>query len=212
MKLGQSARLWMAMAAVVSALLLAALPVAADNWGANGYASGGPGPGDVACDTTQESECIADNGTHYVYFSNVETPQYNATVDRMENVYEPIAGISMIELSSYTSSVDVGVYDGYLGVNEYAGWTQCAAPPGPGMTYGGSGRHRWCKPQHILYNLSRTGYFSTGERRRMIACHEMGHTLGLQHTTADASCMETDANTSETIRQNHEVLHLENLY
>ena len=141
--------------------------------------------------------------------SAAESNQYNATINRMEEVYEPIVGIVMYEMSSQQSWTDVMVMDGYYGTSEYAGWTQCT----DGAAYGGSGRYRWCQPQLIMYNLSRTGYFfNGGSRRRMIACHELGHTLGLQHTSATASCMEKDANTSETIRQNHEVPHLEDLY
>lgn len=198
----------MAATAVGSALMLAAAPVAADNWGANGYAEGFADPGEVACDVTPDSECIANDQYHYVYFFDVESNQYNATINRMANVYNPITGLSVHEVSAPHSYTDVIVMDGYFGTSEYAGWTECSDV----AAYGGSGRYRWCQPQFIFYNLSRTGYFSTGSRRRMIACHEMGHTIGLQHTTANASCMEVDANTSETIRQDHEVPHLENLY
>lgn len=208
MKTVPRAILWLPVTAIASGLLLAAAPVAADNWGANGYAEGFASPGAAPCDNLQTSECIANDGNHSVYFENVDTAQYNATINRMENVYEPISGITMWETISFQNA-DVYVMDGYFGTSEYAGWTQCTDGAAHG---GGSGRWEWCKPQLIMYNLSRTGYFFNGKtRRRMIACHEMGHTLGLQHTTADSSCMEVDANTNTTIRQ-HEIDHLEYLY
>lgn len=207
MKLIRGARQWVAVTAVVSALMLAAAPVAADNWGANGYASGGNGP-PPSCDNLQTSECIANDGLHYVYFFSVETNQYNDTKNRMYNVYDPIVGVVMYEASSQQSWTDVIVMDGYYGTSEYAGWTQCT----DGAAHGGSGRWEWCQPQLIMYNLSQTDYFSTQSRRRMIACHEMGHTLGLQHRqTLPATCMHKNADTSTTIPQ-EEIGHLEYLY
>ena len=62
-----STRPWTAIVAIVSGLIVAAAPVAADNWGANGYANQGDG-GPPYCDTSQASECIADGGYHRVYF------------------------------------------------------------------------------------------------------------------------------------------------
>jgi hypothetical protein len=201
MKSVSSFRRWMAVTAVFAALMLAAAPVAAENWGANGWAKGGLGPPPY-CDNLQTSECIANNGYHYVYFYNVDSNQYNATISRMENVYDPIIGVAVWETSSLDSA-DVIVMDGYYGTSEYAGWTQCT----DGAAHGGSGRREWCRPQLIMYNLSQTEYFFNGSsRRRMIACHELGHTLGLQHRSG--SCMYRLANTSETIPQ-HEIDHLE---
>lgn len=197
----------MAITAVASALLLATAPVAADNWGANGYAGGGPDPGEVACDVTPESECIANDQYHYVYFYAVDSNQYNDTINRMDNVYNPISGIAVWEDLAVHSYTDVIVMDGYFGTSEYAGWTECSDV----AAHGSSGRYEWCQPQFIFYNLSRTAYFSTQSRRRMIACHELGHTLGLQHRQVSDSCMHKDANTVVSI-PDHEITHLEDLY
>jgi hypothetical protein len=42
----------------------------------------------------------------------------------------------------------------------------------------------------VYYNLTyHDGYFPTDNAKRYIACHELGQTLGLRHTTA-ASCMK----------------------
>lgn len=110
MKVFSSSRRWTAITGIISALMLAAVPVAAENWGANGYADGGPPPGGVACDITQDSECIADGGTHYVYFDNVDDPQHNATKGRMTDVYNPLLGVHMVEVFGLYSYTDVIVY------------------------------------------------------------------------------------------------------
>lgn len=207
MKLIRGTRQWMAVTAAVSVLLLATAPVTAENWGANNYKNGHLGPPPY-CDNLQTSECIANSGVHYVYFYYVEANQYNDTINRMDNVYDPVVGVVMHVQSSQQSSTDVIVMDGYYGTSEYAGWTQCT----DGAAHGGSGRWEWCQPQLIMYNLSQTDYFSTQQRRRMIACHEMGHTLGLQHRQDEpTTCMHKLANKSTTIPQ-HDIGHLEYMY
>ncbi len=115
----------------------------------------------------------------------------------MTNVYNPIASITTTEV---TYVDDVVAYDGFYDPNGYPGWTTCAA----GATYGGTNPRRYCKPQEIRYNLSYTNTYNYLAGRRMIACHEFGHTLGLQHPThshpGTASCMHWTADTSQTLK------------
>ncbi len=59
-------------------------------------------------------------------------------------------------------------------------YTACAA----GADYGGSDANhtRWCRPQRFVYNtFYAASHFPTDNNKRYIACHELGHTIGLQH-------------------------------
>ncbi len=71
-------------------------------------------------------------------------------------------------------------------------WTFCAG----GAYYGGSdsAHTRWCRPQIFQYNTAFTSYYSTDAKKRYIACHELGHTFGLQHPKSSepqATCMQS---------------------
>lgn len=67
----------------------------------------------------------------------------------------------------------------------------------PGVRYGGSDANhtRLCYPQLFEYNLTyEAGFFSTDNAKRYIACHELGHTIGLQHPAAGettVTCMKS---------------------
>lgn len=77
------------------------------------------------------------------------------------------------------NNADVKVYLINSSTNALA-WTQCAS----GAIYGGSdaSHTRWCIPQ-ILYCNTRfeADYFPSDTAKRYIACHELGHTIGLRH-------------------------------
>lgn len=66
------------------------------------------------------------------------------------------------------------------------------APEGSsGMQYGGTDPRKWCRPQRIFYNLAfEQNYFPTDNPKRYIACHELGHTIGLRHSNeSTGTCM-----------------------
>jgi hypothetical protein len=95
---------------------------------------------------------------------------------------------------------DVEVRLTNAGANNALSWTQCAGPVGSGTQHGGSdaSHTRWCRPQLIYYNTYyATGYFPTDNPKRYIACHELGHTIGLRHwqsnggTEPSTTCMRT---------------------
>lgn len=95
----------------------------------------------------------------------------------------------MLAVSSFDSLTDVGVTDASYGSTGDWAWTACA----DNAVYGGSEASfsRWCRSQDLVFNLSykATKYF-TLDKTRAIACHELGHTVGLRHDTT-ATCMKS---------------------
>ncbi len=89
----------------------------------------------------------------------------------------------MYELAPPAIDRDVEVLaESYPSINALA-WTQCDSV----ATYGGSdaSHTRWCRPQRLVYNTYfEAGYFPTDNAKRYIACHELGHTIGLRHPAA----------------------------
>lgn len=99
--------------------------------------------------------------------------QYNPT----DLYYKPLSG---------TIDVIIGDAD-YPQYVSKAAWVECPV----GATQGSAGNPlRWCIGQRIRFNGSApgSGSYSTFELRHL-ACHEMGHTVGLQHYTTTSSCM-----------------------
>ena len=110
---------------------------------------------------------------------------------------------------------DVIVYDFNYGDNGRVGWAEC--PEGNTGT-GGSGNLRWCRGQRVRFNeFYEASDFDTATRRRRIACHELGHTLGLRHYDAyhgsDASCTANPpANAGDSITSHERSDHINDWY
>lgn len=80
------------------------------------------------------------------------------------------------------------------------GQTKCE----PDAHYEGSNPRRWCRAQLLVYDQSYESYWNTTHRRRFIACHELGHTLGLRHRTGSSGCMNDDNSSYPTNLPTHE--------
>lgn len=132
------------------------------------------------CSPSVYSQCTGENYDHRVRFFSVDNVNLNAaTHDRM-TYYGSYAGrLTMYEV---TSSADVHVQDLALGATGWWAATYCSSS----AVYGGtaSNHTRWCKPQILTYNTS----YSVGVAQPYyLACHELGHTVGLRHYSS--SCM-----------------------
>lgn len=166
--------------------VLAAGTVMASNFGSNtaSYLTNAH-----PCDTDAASQCIANNGAHAWYPQDV-TANLLAATRTASTTYNAVADVSTTESSS-SSNVDVIVMDAFTNLPNIVAWTECA----DGATTGGTDPHAYCVPQWLRYDLSDTSAYDTIDERNSIACQEMGHTLGLRHSSSTSSCMYTNRTT-----------------
>ena len=88
--------------------------------------------------------------------------------------------LEMILQDAVTAETDVIAFSQDYGNNGAAGWVNCPLDSPQGVN---RQRHRWCQGQelHFNLNLSMTMFFADDASRDHVACHELGHTLGLRH-------------------------------
>ncbi|MEW6225417.1 MAG: hypothetical protein AB1627_12395 [Chloroflexota bacterium] len=155
------------------------------------------------CDTTKASQCKGWAAGLDVALYSLEDRQDRATRDTISTDYNPTDLLMTIVLSGD----DIGVFDGLYGTsgNVHA-WTSCA----PGATYSGSeaAHTRACTPHDVHYNLSFPAFFDSDGESFAIACHEIGHTVGLRHNgTGETTCMREPPGTTKKI-STHERNHI----
>ncbi len=143
------------------------------------------------CDTTVYSECVSDD--NYVSVSVWVTGTY-ATQTKAAMAYYSSSEVPYIVMyESYPApptfaNVRVGSVSSTFAA---LAWTKCSGE----SVYGGSdaAHTRWCSPQDFYYNTYyAASYYPTDAKKRYIACHELGHTFGLQHPKSSepqATCM-----------------------
>jgi len=142
---------------------------------------------------------VGNNSIHRVYIApSVPNGIAWAVRRTMRHDYGP-THLVMIEQSRVTRRTDVIVRAGNYGQNGAAGWVWCPPSSPKGINRHGD---RWCRHQRLFFNLNGTyrAFFADRASRDYMACHELGHTIGLRHWgnppisdgPARPTCMQPD--------------------
>lgn len=177
-------RLWLrhTTALVVgSVLALAPSAASATNWGSHDCVPF-PAPNQGFCSNVS----LGNNNSHQWSFSLPRADVYADFAYTVNAQYDDRTDLYVYESS--WANADVQVQDANWGSIGVWGWVFCPA----GSSTGGTHPNKWCRPQHLNFNLFYAYPFNSQSGRRYMACHEFGHTIGLRHDTESNSCMKPD--------------------
>lgn len=164
---------------------------------------GGRGIGSLlACDRPVEPpRCtsVGDDFLHYVAFdASLSEGLASSLSQAMAEAYGPTK-LHMIVQPEITDVTDVIAFSGDFGDNGAAGWVYCPPDSPQGLNIRGD---RWCRHQELFFNLNPrySVFFDDDASRDHVACHELGHTVGLRHWgnppesagPAAATCMNSN--------------------
>ncbi len=184
-------------AAVLAIVLLAANPLGATNVGSAGT------PGTAG---TTNGVWYTPDAAWKVAKRDLTSTYSTGVTNAIAQSYNPTdLSVTVVTAATCTNLTphfhDVCVFDSDYGNNGVNGWNQCA-----GVTTG-SHPNQVCSLQYVKIN---TRYSPPATR---VACHELGHSVGLRHTNANDSCMKSSADGgSASVLTSHDKSHLNARY
>jgi hypothetical protein len=169
-------------AAVTGSLVLAATPAYAQAFG--------PGACGGGC-------FYADNSNETFYYLSLSLTDINST-ELGRYRLDATDMSTQVQASSYNSDTDVIVEDANYGSGRASAWWYCA-------TWVSGSNNTKCNQGHIIFNQ----YFTSNEA---LACQEIGHGVGLDHSTSSGSCMYQNAAVAARDYDAHDKGHINGYY
>ena len=167
-------------ATVAAALSILLQPVGAARADHGGIPFGSTACIDPAGKVPRNCVSVADSVAHYIYVSPLVTGDLRtALLNTMSQDYNP-TDLTILTQTTINTHTDVEAYAADYNDNGVAGWVVCPLDAPQGINAKGD---RWCKRQGLRFNLDPLFalYFSGIGSKNHITCHELGHTVGLQH-------------------------------
>lgn len=202
------------LAVFLVAVVVASSPSIASgtNWGA-GKSSQAVMCTDIGDPDFEFSECTTDNELWLVYIlSQVPSGLRTALENSVDEDFDTISGITGV-VTTLSSSADVWVF--YLAMDPTLESAFGTCMLGSTLGLVNVRYHMWCKPQEIVYQNfagKANDCWNNGPCRRHYACHELGHTFGLRHSSASTSCMSyANSPHPENLRA-HDIDHVVHCY
>lgn len=155
----------------------------------------------------------ADNADHYFARVNLTT---DGTTAANWGVTELNSRTDMSTFNDGTckSNTDICFYDAdykaYPWIQSVSWWATHNGLAHCNRASGVFGLGNRCQRWYVLFDIASMNGMTTSEIQEL-GCHEVGHTVGLKHTSNDASCMKTDAagRSSKTL-SGHDIAHVNN--
>lgn len=181
---------------LAATLLLANASIAVGtNWGSTGTPSTGG---------TNSQVSLLPDRTMSVKRVNLTTNYSGAVYNRVTTIYNStdLVATAGTNDSSCATSNRVCTFDSNYGNNNLYGWAACHSG------FSGTNPTRTCSHQWVRFNLA-----YTPPSYQRLACHELGHTVGLRHGSQTGSCMYSDITVStSSALTTHDIAHIDARY